>query len=91
MLAALEEIPHEFAKLRQAADARDAHQLQQTSHKLKTGLRFFGVESAADQAQNLEIRGREGRVTGLDPAVRELEQQVERVEAELRRFLASPA
>ena len=89
--AALEEMPQQIAALRQAANEGDAKRLERAAHTLKTAFRFFGVETAARQALDLETRGHEGRLTDLDPAVRDLEHDFGSVEAELRRFLAEPA
>jgi CheY-like chemotaxis protein len=85
--AGLDEIPHLMTSLRDAVAGNDGPRLHRAAHTLKTSLRYFGAQEAAEQALQLETLGREGRLEGVPALVALFEAEIERVQTSLRAFL----
>ena len=83
----LEDYPVRIAALRDAMSAGDASALGDAAHTLKGAISNFGAEAAQEAAFDLERRGREARLDGIDSACKLFEAEADRVIAELREFL----
>ena len=85
--AGLDEIPQLMGALRSAIAGNDAAALHQAAHTLKTSLRYIGAHGAADQALQLELVGREGRIAEGSSLMSRFAVEIEHVIADLRDFL----
>ncbi len=62
-----------LGELSRAVRAEDSAEVLRTSHSLKGALRHLGCRSAADVAWEIEQRGEQQEVRGLEPKIAELE------------------
>ncbi len=82
-----DDYPSLLDRIRAAADARDAAALVKPAHALKGMLANFCAEPAQVAARELEILGREGRLTDVDAAVARVEDETARLTEALHQFL----
>ncbi len=68
----LDDWPSVFADIKEAADAKDAVGLNESSHKLKGTLKYLAAEAAADAAYELELAGKDNNMKGLSEKVAKL-------------------
>jgi HPt (histidine-containing phosphotransfer) domain-containing protein len=71
--------PSLIARLRQAVAVGDARALRGTAHELKGSLCCFQATPATAMAERLEQMGARDILTGATEALRDLEQEVERL------------
>jgi HPt (histidine-containing phosphotransfer) domain-containing protein len=55
----VEETPKQMENLRNAIDSADAKTVEETAHRLRGELNYFGLSSTAHEARELERLGRE--------------------------------
>jgi CheY-like chemotaxis protein len=82
----LQECPRYLLEVRQAVARRDAAALQSSAHTLKGSVGNFAALKAAQAALQLEMMGREGDLAKSEPALRELEVEIERLKPVLEEF-----
>ena len=82
----LQEWPQHLSDLRQAVASRDSAALQTSAHTLKGSVSNFTAHKATQAAQKLERMGREGDLTKSEPALLELEGEIERLKPVLEGF-----
>ena len=88
----VEEIPIELDKLREAFLSRDAEQLRQVAHKMKSTLAFVGNEALTVANATLEKIGQEGHdLSRAAQHLQVLEQGFVQVVPELQRLSAELA
>jgi len=85
----LEECPASLEHVRAAVSAADPEAVQRAAHSLKGAVSNFGEKAAHKAALRLEYMGRAGDLTGSAEALRQLEEAIERLCAELREFIAA--
>ena len=83
--AALEETPQRIEAIRRAGQRGDKTELRLNAHTLKSALRYFGAESAAEHAFALEMMGQQGQLGGFAPLFATLEAEVARFVEALRK------
>jgi CheY-like chemotaxis protein len=86
----LDDCPKMLSRIRDAIDRGDAETLRSAAHALKGSVGNFAAPAAMAAALNLETLGREARLAEADAGYRELEKQIERVEAALRELAKAP-
>ncbi|MCS6850064.1 MAG: response regulator, partial [Gemmataceae bacterium] len=87
----LSDSPRLVQEIAQALTDRDAGRLQIAAHTLKGSLTAFGAEAAVAAAEQLEIMGRGGNMTGGWDTYRRLQEQLERLRPALEKLcLPSP-
>jgi HPt (histidine-containing phosphotransfer) domain-containing protein len=84
-----EDSPVLLDQIRNSAAARDAESLVRATHALKGMLANFCAEPAEAAARKLEMMGREGRLTDVDTAADQVQQETQRLLAVLHEFLRS--
>jgi len=84
----LAEYPGWVAELRAALVASDGERLLRVAHTLKGAVDHCGASSAFDLALTLERMGRNEDMVGAGVALAELENELRRLEPELRTFAA---
>jgi HPt (histidine-containing phosphotransfer) domain-containing protein len=62
----LSDSPKLLARMEQALAVGDSSKLELAAHSLKGELQYLGVPEAIDQAQQLEIAGRDGKLDGAE-------------------------
>ena len=62
----LSDSPKLLARMEQALSLGDSGKLELAAHSLKGELQYLGVQEAIDQAQRLEIAGRDGNLDGAE-------------------------
>jgi HPt (histidine-containing phosphotransfer) domain-containing protein len=77
--AAATELPDIVARVKQAVQQRDAHDLHFWSHKLKGALRPFGAERPYQVAVQLMRKGEQHDLEGVEALFQQLEPDVHRV------------
>lgn len=85
--AFIEDSPKLLQRLRSAASAGDARDVQFAGHALKGAVRYFGQSPVYDLAYSLESQGRSGNLERAGAAIAQLEVCVPRLAAELQRLL----
>jgi two-component system sensor histidine kinase/response regulator len=78
-----------LAGLHEAADSGDAEAIHRKAHQLKGALANLGAQAAAESACRLETAGRDKRLEGVPDAVRQLEEEMERLGPELASLVES--
>ena len=84
-----EDSPALLEQLRTAAAARDAENLIKAAHALKGMLANFCAEPAESAARKLETMGRQERLTDVDAATDQVQQETQRLLEALHEFLRS--
>jgi CheY-like chemotaxis protein len=79
----LQECPKHLSDIRQAVANRDSAALQTSAHTLKGSVSNFTAHKAAQAALQLEMMGRDGDLTRSEPALFELENEIERLKPAL--------
>ena len=80
--------PRQLDSLRASAQRRDAATFRRAAHSLKGMLRNFQAEDSAEKAFRLESMGQSASLDGAEPLSEELANDVQRLEARLRRLIA---
>jgi CheY-like chemotaxis protein len=76
--------PQMLASLRESLKTTDAKTFSRTAHSLKGMLRNFQAEVAADTAFDLEEKGRQGELDGIDQIIDSLTGQLDEVAQNLK-------
>jgi CheY-like chemotaxis protein len=77
----LKGLPEMLTNLRDAITAGDAKAIERGAHKLKGSVGNFAAQPAFEAALNLEVLGREGTLSEVEPAYSELEKEIVRLKA----------
>jgi HPt (histidine-containing phosphotransfer) domain-containing protein len=85
--AGLDEIPSLLGALRGAVSGNDAAGVGRAAHTLKTCLRYLAADSAADLAHQIEILGRDGRVSDASDLLPEFTIDIERAISVMSSFV----
>jgi signal transduction histidine kinase/DNA-binding response OmpR family regulator/HPt (histidine-containing phosphotransfer) domain-containing protein len=83
----LTECPVLLIQLRAAATGGDGRALHLAAHTIKGALNLFGAQAAWDEAQRLELMGRQNDFAQAQEACAAVERQVERVKHDLAAVL----
>ena len=75
------------SKIRSAAASRDAGNVAEVAHALKGMLASFCAEPAQGAARELEMMGREERLTDVDTAIARVKDETARLTEALHQFL----
>ena len=73
--------PRHLEELREGLEQQDARAVKRAAHGIKGALRSFGGRAASDVALRLETMGREGRLSGAQGELGELEAEVKQFAA----------
>jgi HPt (histidine-containing phosphotransfer) domain-containing protein len=73
-------------EVERAIAARDDNALQRAAHTLKGLVRNFGAESAAREAQRIEMMAADSELQGVEGVHAKLREEVERLTRELREW-----
>ena len=79
----LSDYPNTMEKIRLAVSARDASALEQYAHSLKGSVSTFGAKYAFDAALELERKGRNGDLAGIEDGLGQLEHALDALRPEL--------
>ena len=82
----LDEATRQLDAIRAAARGSNATELRRASHTLKGSLRYFGAESAATRAEQIEQLGQTGASDVPDETIARLGTEVASVLHELEQF-----
>jgi CheY-like chemotaxis protein/HPt (histidine-containing phosphotransfer) domain-containing protein len=85
--AALEEIPQVLLAVRESIASQDGSRLHRSAHTLKSSLRYFGAQDAAEKAWQLETNGRDANLAESAATLAALEPLVAQIREELLRFI----
>lgn len=85
----LEESQRLFQELKSAVQAQDTASVRSRGHSLKGAMLGVGAFATADLAQSLEMGAGDGSLQSMTATLQELEQQYDRITAELREFPGS--
>jgi HPt (histidine-containing phosphotransfer) domain-containing protein len=85
--AALEEIPQVMIAIRESIASQDSVRLHRSAHTLKSSLRYFGAQDAAEKAWQLETNGRDANLAESAAILAALEPLVAQIREELVRFI----
>ena len=80
----INDYPQMLNTLRKSLETTDAKTFSRTAHSLKGMLRNFQAEAAADTAFDLEKRGRQEQLDGVDQIIETLAGQLDRVARKLK-------
>jgi len=83
----ISDYPQMLASLRKSLQATDAKTFSRTAHSLKGMLRNFQAEAAADTAFDLEKRGQQGQLDGVDQIIENLAGQLDEIAQKLKDFV----
>ena len=83
----LHSAPVIIGKLESAAKNQDYKEIREYAHALKGSSRTIRSEHLADLCQNIETKAKMLDSNGLDPFIRELQNQYEYLEAKLRNYI----
>jgi CheY-like chemotaxis protein len=81
-----EDAASRIVKLVVAAETRDAAALGQTAHALKGSCSNIGALRMASLAEQLQVKGQEGKIEGATEMIRTLETEFTRVKAALEQY-----
>ena len=84
--AFLTECPRLMQEIEVALEQNDAEQLRIAAHTLKGSVRYFGAEAAMSVAFDLELAGKEGRFSGVDGKLAQLQDELNRLLPPLMSF-----
>jgi histidine phosphotransfer protein HptB len=79
-----EEVPRLMADLQAALARDDAETFRRLAHSIKSSSSSFGALPFAAEARALEMEGKSGDLTGVEPAVARLVDDYASVEAALK-------
>jgi PAS domain S-box-containing protein len=85
--AVLSEAPRLVSEIHQAINNRDSARLRLAAHTLKGSVRYFGETKALEEAERLEVLGKNGDFTGADKTLLSLQSEVSRLVPALRDYL----
>ena len=80
----INDYPQMLTTLRKSLEATDAKTFSRTAHSLKGMLRNFQAEAAAETAFDLEKKGQQGQLDGIDQIIESLAGQLEEVAQKLK-------
>ena len=80
----INDYPQMLTTLRRSLEATDAKTFSRTAHSLKGMLRNFQAEAAADTAFDLEKKGKQGQLDGVDQIIETLSGQLDDVARKLK-------
>jgi signal transduction histidine kinase/CheY-like chemotaxis protein/HPt (histidine-containing phosphotransfer) domain-containing protein len=75
----LQGLPEMLTNLRDAITAGDARAIERAAHKLKGSVGNFAAQPAFEAAMKLEILGRNGSLSEVEPAFCDLEKEIARL------------
>jgi signal transduction histidine kinase/CheY-like chemotaxis protein/HPt (histidine-containing phosphotransfer) domain-containing protein len=87
----LEDLPKRLLELRTAVTSADPDAVRATAHTVKGSAALFSAAGAVSAALALETLGRLGNLTGAADALRQLEDELTRVEAAVRSTIVGAA
>ncbi len=79
----LEDTPRLMTAVREAVTRRGARDIEKCAHRVKGSLLVMAAGPAADAALELELLGRQGKLTGTAGVLALLEQEIERLMPEM--------
>ena len=80
----LDECQKMLAGVQSAVDAGDANRIERSAHSLKGALLNISADAAADRALQLEQVGRAGEFELASSLLEDLQEEIQRLEFELR-------
>ncbi len=80
----INDYPQMLTTLRKSLETTDAKTFSRTAHSLKGMLRNFQAEAAADTAFDLEKRGEQGQLEGVDQIIETLANELDNVAQKLK-------
>lgn len=80
----LEDAPNQVNEMRSALKVNDADAFRRAAHSLKSNSATFGANRLSGLAKELEMLGKENRLSEAEPKLGPLEEVLHAVEAELR-------
>jgi HPt (histidine-containing phosphotransfer) domain-containing protein len=80
-------MPNLLLNLRCALENEDVDLFRRTAHTIKSTARDYGAVQLAQLSQQLEIMGKERKLTGAQDLVTQVETGYEPVRAALKKFL----
>ncbi len=83
----LENLPDHIAKIREAINRQDATSIEHTAHTLKGSVANFGAMRVYDAANQLELIGKEGRLTEAEESLAKLVRELNSLESALKAAL----
>jgi PAS domain S-box-containing protein len=83
----INDYPQMLTTLRKSLASTDAETFSRTAHSLKGMLRNFQAEAAADTAFDLEKKGQQGQLDGVDQIIETLSGQLDKVAQKLKQLV----
>ena len=83
----INDYPQLLTTLRKSLETTDAKTFSRTAHSLKGMLRNFQAEAAAETAFDLEKRGQQGQLEGVDQIIESLAGQLDNVARKLKKLV----
>ena len=80
----LEDVPKLMGELQSALQAGNAEAFRRAAHSLKSNAATFGAAHLSEQARELEMLGKEGRLKATGDRIGALESSFEAVSRELK-------
>jgi HPt (histidine-containing phosphotransfer) domain-containing protein len=84
------EAPEQLHKMLEGNHQGDTKKVAEAAHRLKGSAVTFGAGQMQRMCIEIEGRARGGSLNGVEPKIRELSAEVERVKAALDRAIAHP-
>ena len=75
------ELPVLMTNLREALTAGDAKATERAAHKLKGSVSNFSAQPAFKAALKLEVLGRDGSLSEVEPVFAQLEKEIQRLKS----------
>lgn len=86
----LKECPQMMETIQAAIEGRNPAEVEKAAHKLKGCVVVFTNRGPFESALQLEMMGRENKLTAADQTFRELENQVRAFKSEMSKCLSKP-
>jgi HPt (histidine-containing phosphotransfer) domain-containing protein len=80
----LEQWPQVMDEIEQSVAREDPQTLRRAAHTLKGSASIFGARAVADASERLSDMGKNDRLDGADDALRDLQDEMDRLVPELR-------
>jgi histidine phosphotransfer protein HptB len=80
----LEDSPKLVAEMKAALKAQDADSFRRAAHSLKSNSATFGANHLAQLSRDLEMIGKENRLSDAEPRLPALEEALQRASSELK-------
>ena len=81
--------PQQLATIRHALDTGDAEAVRRAAHSLKSNSATFGAATLAGLGAQLEARGKDGELAGIEELVTRADAEYDRVRRALRALQAA--